>query len=110
MPTLHLLPGESRGDTADIVLSSVALHRLIRPLLDAEKHGASCERFRQRDGTVYTVCAELIDKNDGHQLWRHTRLAYMRHNIRRVVRDHNGCHVDLNDAVPPSTDKCKKGR
>jgi DNA-binding XRE family transcriptional regulator len=98
VPTLHLLPGESRGDTADIVLNKIALDMLKELIAEVEDHGHSCKRFRQRDGTEYTLCMEVIDKEDSHEQWRMTRLAYMRHDQRRRIApmpgSRNGCRVD----------------
>jgi DNA-binding XRE family transcriptional regulator len=98
VPTLHLLPGESRGDTAEIVLNTMAPDKLRKLFDEAELHGHACNRFQQRDGTEYTVCVEIIDKADSHEQWRMTRLAYMRHDQRRRIAPMpgriDGCRVD----------------
>ncbi len=85
MNTLHLLPGESRGDTAEIVLSPVALALLQKLLNEAADHNYACGRFKQTDGGEYTLCVDVVA--EGHRNWRDRPLAYLLHQARRVRYD-----------------------
>lgn len=94
MNTLHLLPGESPGDTADLVLSPAAVRKLIDLLHLVLLDEHACAIFGQRDGKLYTLCVEVIDRDHDHPAWRHIRLAYMRHQARHVLRDYRNRNYD----------------
>lgn len=94
MQTLHLLPGESRGEAADLVLNRSALERLFMLLRAANQDGYAEGRFYQRDGSYYTLIIEVIDHPPDHRAWKDVRLAYMLHNARRVRVDTSGWLYD----------------
>lgn len=85
MPTLHLLPGESRGSSADIVLSPLALEKLLRTLSRARRDGYATADFQQRDKAPYGLYVSVIDQPVTHLDWRHQPLAYMRHQTRHAL-------------------------
>lgn len=90
MRTLHLLPGETQGDTADIILSPAALETLIGVLQNAkENDGYACGRFVQRDGIEYTLCVDIRKGCRTSREWRDTPMAYLqgkKRNLRYNVR------------------------
>jgi DNA-binding XRE family transcriptional regulator len=85
--TLHLLPGESRGDTAEIVLTPAALKHLRKLLDEADEHRYACGRFTQSDGSEYTLCVDIVNEPGSGRAWRDRPLAYLRHDTRNIRYD-----------------------
>jgi hypothetical protein len=83
VPTLHILPGESPGDTAELIVAPQAVKRLAELLREAEYDGYASHRFRQRDSVPYSLNVRLLDAPLGDPAWKEIPLAYLLHGVRR---------------------------
>lgn len=95
MRILHLLPGETQGDTADIILTPVALDQLIGVLQQAREIKYACGRFVQRDGVEYTLCVDVREGPSNSREWRDAPMAYLQGQVRNLRYDVRAYGIDL---------------
>ena len=77
MPICHILPGESEGDTAQLILNTAAIPALIKVLNEARDTGLAFTRLSQRDNVEFTLAVEVVPHERNHTSWREVPYAYL---------------------------------
>ena len=93
MPTLHLLPGQGPGETAEITVNPPGLKRLTQLIGEATHDGYACHRFKLRDGEAYSLWLRVIDRPLTSKAWREVPFGH--NGVRKLRRYQDGQLFDL---------------